>query len=1340
MIIRDWRLVETGGLRSPVRDAAGRARVAVSATLAVLAFLAAASPAAAQPIALGLNYLRSTQQPDGSWASPRVRSVQATAEALRAFQALSPGDLLARGNAAAYLAGSASADSDDGAHRLLALRGESLDVSALASGLAAAADPTGGWGLTETFAHAPLDTALSLAALAGRPEAGDETVRSALLRLLTSQQPDGGFPCLDPRTAETESEAWCTALGILGLQPYRDRYLLSPEIDAAVGFVVGLRNPDGSFGPPGSEQLLRSALASLTLAEVQALGPEVVSLSAFLVAQQHPDGSWDGDPFTTALALRAIEALSTVPFCGDGAVNRPAEACDGSVPAGLSCEGLGLGPGTLACSAQCTLDTTGCSAAPVCGDNLRNQAFEVCDGSDLAAQTCQSQGFAVGTLACAADCLSFNVSGCTAAPSCGDGVVNQPSEACDLSDLRGLTCTALGLGGGLLSCTSSCSLDTSQCDSTGFVIDNKGREFIVGFMPNPLGSATASVQLTSDVPTQVTVQYPVQTPSFAQTVSLTPGQVTVVNLPSASHSGWTAGRALNNAVRLAGPDDFVVYLSNRAPFTSDAGMALPIDALGTSYLVTTMRGSTIVSQDRSQFLVLAAFDNTTVTITPRASVRIPSPGSNVPAGTPFQVLLQRGQGFRAETVNSREDLTGSLIEADRPVAVLGGNLCTNVPSSTAFCDHIFEVMHPLRSWGTRALVTNLPNRPGGSLYRVLASQEGTQVLLDGVPVAGLSVGQFVELGPLAGNHVLEGTEPIFVTQFMTGSTSPGASLGDPAMVNIIPPDQFLESYTFSTVGGAQFRNHFLTVTTPDAAVGSVRLDGTPIAAGLFSPVGSSGYSSAVVTISEGSHTSSSPLPHGITVEGINQDDSYIYPGGSRLAFINQFCGDGLVNRQPEECDGNDFAGQSCGSFGFSSGQLLCTSDCRIDVSQCMGIGAEDQDGDGFPAVDDCNDLDPNVNPGHPEVPGNGIDDDCNPATPDSVPAAAAACSLVSQQVSYAVTEVVSLAGRVRNLDDQLSLAGLSVSLEVRDGTAAIVFSESRDLAVLPPGARRDENFTFPALGQAPGPYTAALRVAAAGSDLTLCSTSFAVDSSASLGNGLRGTLVLNPPVVDAGDPSVATYSVENLGNAAQPGLTLRIVLVEPATGGQVAELTDAASLAPGEAYTASQPFSTVNLVPRTYVALLIAVLPDSGLELTLASANLTVVNQPPVCTGASASPNRLWPPNHKLQPVAVLGVTDPDGDPVTVTVTAILQDEPSNAAGDGNTCPDGSGIGTGSPSVLAERQGSGDGRVYHLLFQASDGRGGTCTGEVTVCVPKSQGGSGAQCVDQGALYDSTVCP
>jgi len=129
-------------------------------------------------------------------------------------------------------------------------------------------------------------------------------------------------------------------------------------------------------------------------------------------------------------------------------------------------------------------------------------------------------------------------------------------------------------------------------------------------------------------------------------------------------------------------------------------------------------------------------------------------------------------------------------------------------------------------------------------------------------------------------------------------------------------------------------------------------------------------------------------------------------------------------------------------------------------------------------------------------------------------------------------------------------------------------------------------------------------------------------------------------------------------------------------------------------------------------------------------------NEPPDCSAAEPSRAQLWPPNHKFRDVGIEGVVDPDGDPVSIVITGISQDEELNGLGDGNTNVDAQGVGTDTARLRSERSGLGDGRVYHILFTAEDGNGGTCDGEVTVCVPHDRG-RGRVCVDQGPLFDST---
>jgi len=117
------------------------------------------------------------------------------------------------------------------------------------------------------------------------------------------------------------------------------------------------------------------------------------------------------------------------------------------------------------------------------------------------------------------------------------------------------------------------------------------------------------------------------------------------------------------------------------------------------------------------------------------------------------------------------------------------------------------------------------------------------------------------------------------------------------------------------------------------------------------------------------------------------------------------------------------------------------------------------------------------------------------------------------------------------------------------------------------------------------------------------------------------------------------------------------------------------------------------------------------------------LNEPPVCDAAAAQPAVLWPPNHQMVRIAIVGVVDPDGDPVVITATAVTSNEPDNAPGSGNTAPDSQ---LNPLAVRAERSGQGNGRIYTIDFVADDGHGGRCMGTVFVCVPHDQG-NGSTC-------------
>ncbi len=154
-------------------------------------------------------------------------------------------------------------------------------------------------------------------------------------------------------------------------------------------------------------------------------------------------------------------------------------------------------------------------------------------------------------------------------------------------------------------------------------------------------------------------------------------------------------------------------------------------------------------------------------------------------------------------------------------------------------------------------------------------------------------------------------------------------------------------------------------------------------------------------------------------------------------------------------------------------------------------------------------------------------------------------------------------------------------------------------------------------------------------------------------------------------------------------------------------------------------------VPVTYTAVLplgtnivsVAVTDAAGNNASCFTVVPVLDTTPPVITAVSASPNVLWPPNHKLVPITVRVRATDSCSAVTWKIVKVTSNEPVNGLGDGDTAPDWQIVGDHGLKLRAERSGRGNGRVYTISVQAADESGNLSSlKNITVSVPKSQGG------------------
>ncbi|XP_035670175.1 IgGFc-binding protein-like [Branchiostoma floridae] len=200
----------------------------------------------------------------------------------------------------------------------------------------------------------------------------------------------------------------------------------------------------------------------------------------------------------------------------------------------------------------------------------------------------------------------------------------------------------------------------------------------------------------------------------------------------------------------------------------------------------------------SQFGVVGVHDGTTVTITPSQDVEFGS--QNYRTGQPFSARLDR---FETLQVQATEDLTGSKITADQPVAVLSGNVfayCKPMDEhQSGTGDHLVQMIPPVDTWGKEFVTVPLTKHRRGDLFRVIAARDNTQVVVTNENTKTLNAGEFWEIDiPSDEYRHVTSSEPVLLVQYSkTGAVDSTAT--DPFMMIIPSVAQFEAEYAFSTV-------------------------------------------------------------------------------------------------------------------------------------------------------------------------------------------------------------------------------------------------------------------------------------------------------------------------------------------------------------------------------------------------------------------------------------------------------------------------------------------------------------------------------------------------------------
>lgn len=415
-----------------------------------------------------------------------------------------------------------------------------------------------------------------------------------------------------------------------------------------------------------------------------------------------------------------------------------------------------------------------------------------------------------------------------------------------------------------------------------------GKEFYVGFMennPTSQYSDEALISITANEDASGSLSYGSKVISF----SLTKGKVFTHSIPSSDYDLLHRSSEVveSKSIRIVSSGEIAVHAFNLRTNSSDGTVVLPISSLGKDYFVTAHYNppANTSADFESALLVVAVEDDTQVEIIPTA----PTVNGKA-AGTPILVSLNSGQTYQVKGLG---DLTGSRVrvvngtEGDcKNVAVFGGNKMTYGGSCGFSGDHLFQQAFPVFTWDKKFTHIPLLGRTSGEISKVLASENGTEVLVNGQSRGFIDQGEFLQF-EFAKNEValIETSKPSAVS-IIAKSVECNESLsdlfGDPFLLTLNPDNQKIEAAIFNSISGAGFTNHYVNILLETASISKTRLNNKAIDAEFMAVPGNPQFSYARIKVPSGPNSLSNSDGFIAYSYGAGLRSSYGFSAGANL--------------------------------------------------------------------------------------------------------------------------------------------------------------------------------------------------------------------------------------------------------------------------------------------------------------------------------------------------------------------------------------------------------------------------------------------------------------------------
>ncbi len=320
------------------------------------------------------------------------------------------------------------------------------------------------------------------------------------------------------------------------------------------------------------------------------------------------------------------------------------------------------------------------------------------------------------------------------------------------------------------------------------MILNSGNEFILTHLPSHyVGGKSPVLKLL--IFSEHTTNVSIQGESFDKRITVSKNSVNEVDLSGEANLYNKKPNEQPNpnsnykrkAVFIKSVEPITVYAITTTSTTSEGYYVLPIKSLGKEYLINTLedKSDNINVWQPSQIAIFSSEDRTDCEIKYNQETK--------------KIQLNEGDVYLLSSNNQNKALENVSITSDKPIGVITGSYCANIPYENSDCGFIQEMELPTNLWGKSYHLSPMNEDNSNCYISITCKNSDTEIFFNGEPIHSFTKSGTSKLfGPFENEYLfISSNKEISVTQYTFAGEG-----NYPMQVGLIPINEYLKEFIF----------------------------------------------------------------------------------------------------------------------------------------------------------------------------------------------------------------------------------------------------------------------------------------------------------------------------------------------------------------------------------------------------------------------------------------------------------------------------------------------------------------------------------------------------------------